>query len=444
MERTVALLLTAILVAGCLGPTVEPENVKENAPRVRVKGTIPYDVTLATVLSAIPSNVTSVDDIVNRTLRLKASERATIFLEGRSGLGRPILSVAIVENNTAGKATIQITGSQHGNEPSGSDAALMLMELFALGAGSDVYPILSRVNLVFVPNANPDGRNLDRRGNATGIDINRDHMNLESPEGKILHEVFNRHQPAAILDLHEFGGLQGAPEQSPDNVHFEIGGPQNPLVHQEVARAAYDLETVAQNAVNEEFGPGWAGIYPPTDSSQGSDIHRNHYAMHNSASLLFETDGSLGSGDGYKTRVRIHFIATMAVIKAVAADPARFITASATAGSDQENATKAFFVYEPQSYAGQFTRLLETHGLELDVAATPMMTTALGSSASTEPVKTSFAAGSVRVWLNQSAGRSAAEMFEVSNAQDPFYRAGPKDNGLMYYRGGESPTPASS
>lgn len=100
------------------------------------------------------------------------------------------------------KPTFMITASQHGNEQSGKEAALMLIRDLAVG---EMKPLLKQVNFLVIPQANPYGNKVDRRTNEQNLDLNRDHVKLESPETQAIHAVFAAWMPEVTLDLHEKG-----------------------------------------------------------------------------------------------------------------------------------------------------------------------------------------------------------------------------------------------
>jgi hypothetical protein len=54
---------------------------------------------------------------------------------------------------------------------------------------------------------NPDGAERGRRRNAQGIDINRDARALETPEGRLLKDLRDRHRPFLGFNLHNQNGL---------------------------------------------------------------------------------------------------------------------------------------------------------------------------------------------------------------------------------------------
>jgi hypothetical protein len=100
------------------------------------------------------------------------------------------------------KPTILITASQHGSEQSAKEAALLIIRDLALG---DLKPLLARANFLIVPQANPWGNRFDRRVNELDLDMNRDHIKMESEEVQAIHRVFRAWMPEVTLDVHEQG-----------------------------------------------------------------------------------------------------------------------------------------------------------------------------------------------------------------------------------------------
>jgi hypothetical protein len=100
------------------------------------------------------------------------------------------------------KPTLFITASQHGNEQSAKEAAL---EFIRDLAGGELKPLLAELNFLIIPQANPYGNFYDQRENELGLDMNRDHIKLESQGVQAIHQVFRRWMPEVTLDVHERG-----------------------------------------------------------------------------------------------------------------------------------------------------------------------------------------------------------------------------------------------
>lgn len=100
------------------------------------------------------------------------------------------------------KPTILYIASQHGNEQSAKEAALRLIRDLAVG---DLKPLLKKVNVLVMPQANPYGNFYNVRQNEIGLDLNRDHAKLEGESTRTIHRVFNLYRPEVTMDIHEKG-----------------------------------------------------------------------------------------------------------------------------------------------------------------------------------------------------------------------------------------------
>ena len=141
----------------------------------------------------------------------KGSARATIDVIGKTAQKRPMHLVQLGAPTPATRAealrrpTVLFIGSQHGNEPAGREASLMLLRDLAFTTDKDLAALLEKITVLVIPSANPDGRAANSRGNSAGVDINRDHLNLETLEAQAMASVVRDWKPDVVLDLHEYG-----------------------------------------------------------------------------------------------------------------------------------------------------------------------------------------------------------------------------------------------
>ena len=132
----------------------------------------------------------------------KRSPRVALQTVGSSQQGRVIRLAVLAgaQGLSAQLPTVLLMALQHGNEPAWGEAALALAQSLA----TDRQDLLERVNVLVLPRANPDAAERFGRESAHGIDINRDHLLLRTPEAQALAAVVRRYNPQVVADLHEF------------------------------------------------------------------------------------------------------------------------------------------------------------------------------------------------------------------------------------------------
>jgi hypothetical protein len=137
------------------------------------------------------------------------------------------------------KLKVLIFTQQHGNEPSGTEAALALARDIAIGSFSG---ILDRIDFYLIPRVNPDGSEARQRENADGVDLNRDHLTLSTPEVRAVHDVFNEVMPQVVLDVHEYGITSRAWVDQGIRKNFgeQIGALSNPNMSLNLRTFAWD------------------------------------------------------------------------------------------------------------------------------------------------------------------------------------------------------------
>jgi hypothetical protein len=98
---------------------------------------------------------------------------------------------------------VLLWSQMHGDEPTATSALFDLMEYLRRHRGeAPVQRILSQLTLHMVPMLNPDGAERFQRRNAQSIDINRDALRLQTPEGKTLKALRDRLNPRIGFNLH--------------------------------------------------------------------------------------------------------------------------------------------------------------------------------------------------------------------------------------------------
>ena len=124
---------------------------------------------------------------------------------GSSQKGVPIEALQFTRaDRPATRGTVLLIGQQHGDEPAGAEALLVVAQELAQGRLAGV---LDRVDVVILPRANPDGAALEQRLSASGIDINRDHLLLRTPEAQAQATLVRQFNPAVVVDAHEYTAL---------------------------------------------------------------------------------------------------------------------------------------------------------------------------------------------------------------------------------------------
>jgi hypothetical protein len=185
----------------------------------------------------------------------KASNRVTLENRGETFEGRPLVlltitapqnhenidaiqssHIGVTEANSANSASRPVVVYQgfsiHGNEPSGSNASMLVAYYLAAAQGQKIDSLLKNTVILFDPSFNPDGlqrfaywantnkninlnpdpndREYDEvwpggRTNHYWFDMNRDWLPVQLPESRARIETFHNWMPNILTDHHEMG-----------------------------------------------------------------------------------------------------------------------------------------------------------------------------------------------------------------------------------------------
>ena len=203
-------ILAAGLVVALGGAALaqfKPESAYRESPEVAEHYPDPQVAFTTPAFATGKTDFTSQAEMMAFLTALAArAPQMTLSIVAKSQEGRDMPALVFTRHgpDTVGKGqrpVVMLIGQQHGNEPAGGEAMLVLAE--RLGAGNLV-PLLDAIDVVIIPRGNPDGADRFRRALSNGIDANRDHTQLRTPEIRAIAELFTRYRPDILLDCHEF------------------------------------------------------------------------------------------------------------------------------------------------------------------------------------------------------------------------------------------------
>lgn len=205
----------------------------------------------------------------------------------------------------------------HGDEPTATMAVFDILNF--LESSNDDFAalrtqLLDSLTLYIVPMLNPDGAERYQRRTAQGIDMNRDALYLQTPEGRILKELQQTLQPEYGFNLHD---------QSP---RYSAGRSGNVATISFLA-TAYDYDRninsvreksmkmiVRMNRLLQTFIPGQVGRYNDDHEPRafGDNVQKWGTTL-----ILIESGGY--PGDPEKQYIRqLNFVAILSGLAAVA------------------------------------------------------------------------------------------------------------------------------
>ena len=265
-------------------------------------------------------------DEVERRLKAVAAADPDLFTLERAGESLEGRSINLITAGS-GPFRVMLWSQMHGDEPTATAALFDVFDFLRRHRSEPaVQQILSGLTLYVVPMLNPDGAERFQRRNAQHIDVNRDALSLQTPEGRLLKLLRDRFEPRLGFNLHN------------QSWSTTVGDPPKPASIS-LLSVAYDKErsenagrrlskkvcAVIRDAL-EPFASGQIGRY---DDEFEVRAFGDNLTLWGTPVVLIET-GPFPAATPDPFLVRLNFVAILSALDALAtgaadkADPKRY------------------------------------------------------------------------------------------------------------------------
>jgi len=268
-------------------------------------------------------------------------------------LSNPAVSTPEAARKLA-RPIVYIQGNIHAGEVEGKEAALILARRLTQG---DLRPMLGQLVVLIAPIYNADGNEkvslqnraaqygpiagVGTRENSNRLDLNRDHMKLDSAEARAFVGLLNRWDPHVGIDLHTTNGsyhgyhLTYSPSLNPNADARLIALARERILPSmaEVVLKKHGFRTYYYGNFSSESGkPGPSRVDPanPGDTVWRTFDHRprfnnNYLGLRNRLALLSEAYSYVD----FRDRVRVTEVFVEEALNAVVANAKHILTLTA-------------------------------------------------------------------------------------------------------------------
>ncbi len=213
----------------------------------------------------------------------------------------------------SGKKKVMIWSQMHGNESTGTNAVLDLLNLLEVQTPFSA-KLLRKLTIQIIPMVNPDGTALYQRRNAINIDINRDFIKQQAPETRVLKQAVYNFSPNVCFNLHDQRRI------------FNVSGFKNPAAISFLSPSEDKARTLTQkrketmgiisniNRILQPHAPNCIGRYNDEfyPNAFGDNLQKNGYNT-----ILIEAGGA--ADDWERQHVRyLNWIALAAGLNFIA------------------------------------------------------------------------------------------------------------------------------
>jgi hypothetical protein len=198
------------------------------------------------------------DKVKERLIELAQNELFRLQQVGTSIQGRELFLLSAGN----GETQVFLWSQMHGDE---STATRALFDIFNFLVSDDFQQekeeLFSELTIHFLPMLNPDGAEKFQRRNALGIDVNRDALRLQSPEGQTLKRIRDSLEADYGFNLHDQSKYYNTSRTgNPATISFLAPAYNYEKSVNEVRGNAMKL-IVEMNKLLQDYVPGQVGRY---------------------------------------------------------------------------------------------------------------------------------------------------------------------------------------
>ena len=243
--------------------------------------------------------------------KFAAKEGFEVTQVGTSIEGRSLNLVSLGE----GETDVFLWSQMHGNEPTATQAIFDILNFFdSDDFAEEKEAILKKLRIHFLPMLNPDGAEIFHRRNRLGIDINRDALRLQSPEGQTLKKVRDSLEADFGFNLHDQSTYYNA-ERTPKPATISYLAPAYNY-EKEINQVRADAMKVIvfMNSIIQKYAPGQVGRY--NDSFEPRAFGDNIQKW-GTRTILIESGGYASDPEKQEIR-KLNYVSILSAIYTIA------------------------------------------------------------------------------------------------------------------------------
>lgn len=242
---------------------------------------------------------------------LRADPDFTVQTVGYSIEGRTLQLISVGQ----GATDVFLWSQMHGDE---STATMAIFDIFNWLRSDEFQAekrdLLSKVRLHFLPMLNPDGAERFQRRNALGIDVNRDALRLQSPEGRTLKRIRDSLDADFGFNLHDQSRYYNAYRtEKPATISYLAPAYNYGKSINDIRKRAMQVIAL-MNRVIQRYAPGQVGRYSDAFEPRafGDNIQK-----WGTSTILIESGGYPADREKQEIR-KLNYVSMLTAIFAIA------------------------------------------------------------------------------------------------------------------------------